>query len=147
MEGKRIELYEVPDAPRNDHSSYGPPILPERQVTSSHTAPLSIGVDDETEEDTDLFRRIHFIIQQLTVDIATAVDVLETDSAEKIGTKFSSSDWHEKFNDDAEDYRHGGEEPIISTNPLPLPEELKVKSSSSHAVFRIITIPTRLTDA
>ena len=70
MGGERIELYEVPDAPRNDHSSSGPPVLPERHVTESHAAPISIGIEDETDGDTGLFRRIHFVIRCVVSDFS-----------------------------------------------------------------------------
>ena len=65
MGGERIELYEVPDAPKNDYSTSGPPVLREGHMTSSQATPVSIAIEDETDEDTSLFRRIHFVIQQL----------------------------------------------------------------------------------
>ncbi|MCJ1403904.1 hypothetical protein MMC11_007127 [Xylographa trunciseda] len=132
-EGESIELYEVPDAPKNDHSSSGPPVLPERRVTSSDTIPMSTCIEDETDEDTSLFRRIHFVIQKFSENIATVVDASKLDSMENIDTSFPPPNRDNKFNDNAEDNLDNEETPIIPISPLPRPKKAKAKHASSQA--------------
>ncbi|MCJ1431184.1 hypothetical protein MMC27_000535, partial [Xylographa pallens] len=126
MGGERIELYEVPDAPRNDHSSSGPPVLPERHVTSSLVTPVSIGIEDETDGDTGLFRRIHFVISG---NVATVIDVSELNGVENTDVNFSLSGWHDKCSDGVESSPDGGEQPIVSTTPPLISKESKPKKA------------------
>ena len=64
QDGESIELYEVPDAPQNDHSASGPPGLHRTRDVITEKIPSKIDLD-EVEEDSNLFRRIHYVIQQL----------------------------------------------------------------------------------
>ncbi|MCJ1285648.1 hypothetical protein MMC26_004989 [Xylographa opegraphella] len=127
MGGERIELYEVPDAPRNDHSSSGPLVLPMRHVTSPEPGPISIGNDEDTDEDTKLFRRIHFIIQQFRTDTASVLDVSELDGVENIDLNFSPSGVHDESDGGTDDYFDRGEQPTVSITPPPISEGLKSK--------------------
>lgn len=63
LDGNMIELYEVLDAPKNDLSLTGPPNL-HGQQNSRLQWNADLNSETDLEEDSSLFRRIHFIVLQ-----------------------------------------------------------------------------------